>query len=911
MMSRVTLLLIGIVFHVVYLFSIFDIYFTSPLVHGMTPHKSPLAPPADRLFLIVGDGLRADKLFELEDGTTRAPFLRKIIEEQGAWGVSHTRVPTESRPGHVAIIAGFYEDVSAVTTGWTMNPVNYDSLFNESQHTWSFGSPDILPMFQHGASDPNRIETFMYPPEFEDFSEEASHLDTWVFDHVKALFRNATSSPELNRQLRQKKIVFFLHLLGLDTNGHGFRPHSKEYHNNIRLVDAGIADLVEMVEEFYGHDGRTSYVFTADHGMNNRGAHGDGHPDNTRTPIVAWGAGIRQPLYTGLNHDEFSAPWGLDRVQRDDIKQADIAPLMASLIGVPFPVNSVGELPLTFLKADEYYKAQAAFTNARQILAQYQVKNDEKAASELFFRPFPPLSGDHSPEAFMANIQSLIDAKDYAEAERMSKELIDLSLRGLRYFQTYDWFFLRSIITLGYVGWCIFCLEYVLRHYVLGEQTTAPADGFGKLDAIGLAIFGLIASMIVYQKMPLIYHAYVLFPVFFWNQVLRNRASLVNALGSVRHFGAQKLGLLIFGTLFCMEALVYSFFQREVLSVLFLLLTAWPVVAAEHMQKESRSLRLGWALSCLCTSIFTLLPVEKGEDIFMVLCGGCLGLMLSGYATLVLRRAGRITPMQTTIALAQMTTIAVSMVLVYSTSTSLANRQGLPLINQILSLAIVAISSVFPFIYRGPAETDYFTRLLIICQTFFPLMIILSISYEALFYVCFCTTVLLWLQMERALYRPLQDIKTRPLQASDGRIVVMFLFFINVAFFGTGNIASLSSFSLASVYRLITVFNPFIMGALLIIKVLVPFFVVSAVLGIMGASLDLPSFALFLVVLSITDVQTINFFYFVSDFGSWLEIGTGISHFCIAELFIIFTILLFLLSRLLVGHLHLAKRKFD
>ena len=71
------LVLGGLLVHLVFFYSIFDIYFTSPLTHGMTPHQNPLPPPADRLVLFVADGLRADKLFELDDsGQTRAPFLR-------------------------------------------------------------------------------------------------------------------------------------------------------------------------------------------------------------------------------------------------------------------------------------------------------------------------------------------------------------------------------------------------------------------------------------------------------------------------------------------------------------------------------------------------------------------------------------------------------------------------------------------------------------------------------------------------------------------------------------------------------------------------------------------------------------------------------------------------------------------
>ena len=144
-----------------------------------------------------------------------------------------------------------------IISGWTENPVDFDTVFNASRNTWSWGSPDILPIFAKEHGNPNtssdrgpftrvnpKVHMKTYDSEFENFASHSdpSDTDSWVFDEVDDFFERALrgEDQDLRLKLRQDKIILFLHLLGLDTNGHTRKPHSIELKENIQLVDEGV-----------------------------------------------------------------------------------------------------------------------------------------------------------------------------------------------------------------------------------------------------------------------------------------------------------------------------------------------------------------------------------------------------------------------------------------------------------------------------------------------------------------------------------------------------------------------------------------------------------------------------------------------------------------------------------------------
>jgi GPI ethanolamine phosphate transferase 1 len=233
----------------------------------------------------------------------------------------------------------------------------------------------------------------------------------------------------------------------------------------------------------------------------------------------------------------------------------------------------------------------------------------------------------------------------------------------------------------------------------------------------------------------------------------------------------------------------------------------------------------------------------------------------------------------------------------------------------------IVLSMVMPFLHRLRPNNHYLHRLVIIFLTFAPTFVILTISYEGLFYFTFCVTLVTWVRLEHRIYKStkaetLTNEQTnghpvlpaspssapyRALALADARVALFFLTLIQSAFFSTGNMASVSSFSLESVYRLIPVFDPFSQGALLILKLMIPFALISANLGILNKRLGVAPSALFMGVMAVSDFLTLHFFWVVRDEGSWLEIGSTISHFVIASLLCVFVAALEGVSELFIA----------
>ncbi len=123
------------------------------------------------------------------------------------------------------------------------------------------------------------------------------------------------------------------------------------------------------------------------------------------------------------------------------------------------------------------------------------------------------------------------------------------------------------------------------------------------------------------------------------------------------------------------------------------------------------------------------------------------------------------------------------------------------------------------------------------------------------------------------------------------------MFYLMIAFFGTGNMATISSFDPNWIRCLVTVFSPFLMAALILFKLAIPILLLSCCYRAIHQSLRVDTKKIFVLTLIICDIMCLNFLFLVKNKGSWLDIGVSLSHFIIMEVTVLVLILFYGLAQ--------------
>ncbi len=304
------------------------------------PPGSAAEPLAQRVILVLVDGLRLD--------ASRDMAALNELRRQGADLSVRIGQPSLSYPSWTVIASGAWQEISGVTTNWYEGPVQTDTIFRRAQEA---GMPAVV--VGGGGWDK------LYGPHLTDWipikgpGDESAPPEEWAEMDAES-FRRSTV---VLREHREGLILIYFG--GTDELAHRFGGTSTQYLDEVRRVDDYIARLAERLDWE-----RDVLIVTSDHGHVDIGGHGGWEPEVLHVPLVMVGKGIRQGAYP-------------ERLQ------ADIAPTIAALLGLPIPVHAQGRPLMEALDASAETKGRIGLNAGLQLVGFY-----DSYAQTLGVRPF-------------------------------------------------------------------------------------------------------------------------------------------------------------------------------------------------------------------------------------------------------------------------------------------------------------------------------------------------------------------------------------------------------------------------------------------------------------------------------------------------------------------------------------------
>ncbi|KAL9315627.1 hypothetical protein ACSQ67_016628 [Phaseolus vulgaris] len=469
----------------------------------------------------------------------------------------------------------------------------------------------------------------------------------------------------------------------------------------------------------------------------------------------------------------------------------------------------------------------------------------------------------------------------------------------------------------------------------------------------GSILTGMLCLLLLLEQSPPLYHAYMVMTSFLWVQIISEYQFIKTLWKQVSRRRMKyiiKLVATIAISVCILEFLVNSFMERKLYTWCFLIVGA---IASFYLFKSipwRSGIPIYVCITCWFLSLFTLMPAEIPDNNELVVCSGIIIIIIGIIARWLDFHAGIRKYWQSicncklessklsSLFYLQALLVGLSSFMVYLTTLHRAEKQELLTSHQLINWFVSGFSIVLPLF----SENSLLSRLTSMFLGFAPPFLLLSIGYEAIFYAALGLVLMAWILFENTLLnlnivnKSSDSTKSvtnllihgsdyRSLQLSDARIPLVFMVLFNVAFFGTGNFASIASFEISSVYRFITIFSPFLMAALLIFKLFIPFMLVmlgkeaafssparppnpqqifvlvgdhhqGCVFSAITKLNQVPRMGCYFLVILFSDLMTIHFFFLVRNKGSWMEIGNSISHFGIVSAQVVFVLLLFALT---------------
>ncbi|MBP8807068.1 MAG: alkaline phosphatase family protein [Kofleriaceae bacterium] len=286
---------------------------------------------ARRVVLIIVDGLRAD-------ASQTMPTVARL-RTAGVSGTATSHYPSWSRPNYVSILTGVPPQASGVRTNRHYTPVVLDTLMDRARaaglRVASASDNSPLPVLFLRPVDPARlaelegvdIDLMLAADPDEERRMPAFELRSAFDDSRYAPWPGGVVGAA-RAQLADGAELAVVLIGAVDDAGHAEGADSPAYRRAVAQADLAIAAIVAALDLT-----QDAVVVVADHGHTDSGGHGGTEPEVMTVPLVAAGAGIQ----VGATPQA--------------ARLIDVAPTVATLLGMPAPGHGLGRTLTELLAA--------------------------------------------------------------------------------------------------------------------------------------------------------------------------------------------------------------------------------------------------------------------------------------------------------------------------------------------------------------------------------------------------------------------------------------------------------------------------------------------------------------------------------------------------------------------------------